>query len=128
MQKFQFTVTVGASGGANRVRLSTAAIAAGSISPGAAAVGNATDTYLPACKLFVQMETGASAGQGFLGGSTVDDAGAGAPIYLQAASSTAPGASAAIEDQGNLNSVNLGDWYVHGAHAGDKVSVIYHQN
>lgn len=127
MQKFQFVVTIPASGGSNRIRLSDAAISAGKIPPGAAAVGNAVSSYLPACKLFLQMQPGGT-GMGYLGDSTVDDTGAGGPIILSLATSTAPGASAAIEDQSNMNSVNLGDWYIHGAHAGDKVSVIYHQN
>jgi len=87
----------------------------------------ATDVYTPCCKLMAQMVEGGS-GRGWIGTSVLTDAGVNAIATLDAANgATVPGASFSIEDQFGVNSLDANQYYVHGATAGDKIVVTYHQ-
>lgn len=120
MTKYQTTVTVPASGGANRIRLSTALLSA--YSSTFTSYGY-TEDYFPCAKLFLQMAT-SSTGVGFVGDSTVTQTGTGGAIQLQpATSATVPGASFTYESKLDTNNVNLGDFYIHGTVSGDVMIV-----
>ena len=123
MTKYQTTITIPASGGTNRVRMSTALITAFAA---LGANGIYSASYLPCCKLFAQMQKGGT-GLGFLGDGSVDQTGAGGALELAVATSSAPGASVSIESQKDLNDINAGDYYIHGANPGDVVSVWINQ-
>lgn len=83
-------------------------------------------SYTPCCKIFAQMKEGGT-GVGWVGTSTMSNAGANSILTLDAATATAPGSSAAIETQDGWNSLDAAQYYVHGATAGDKIEVTYHQ-
>ncbi len=120
MTKYEFTITIGASA----VNVAQAAITAGAVIKGYGALYS--NTYLPAAKLSFQMQHGGS-GLGFVGPSTVTSAGANASYELAAATASAPGAFAAIESSPVANTIDLAQYWVHGANPGDKILVSYEQ-
>src|ERR1019366_220964 len=115
MTKYQFTITVPASGGSNRVNVAAAAIAAGAVIQGYSPLYSAS--YLPASKLFFQMAAGDS-GLGFVGGPLVDQAGTNSDFQLTSAAA-APGGSTSDESHTDSDLLNLGQFYVHGTVPGD---------
>lgn len=81
----------------------------------------------PACKISAQMVEGGSA-RGWIGLSTMSNAGADAVMTLPAATASTAGTLLGIETQDGWNALDVSQYYVHGANAGDKVTVTYHQS
>lgn len=125
MTKYEFPITVPASGGGNRINLAVAAIAAGAVIAGYSSLFSST--YLPCTKVSFVMALAAAGGVGFIGGATVDQAGTGADYILSAATATVPGGSREIDSQQDNNVLNLAQFYAHGAHPGDVILVAYYQ-
>ena len=123
MTKYEFAITVPASGGVHRVNVAAAAIAAGAVIHGYATIYSAS--YLPSNKLFFQCNLGNS-GLVFIGGSSVDQTGAGSD-YEIASNSALPGGTAAVESQVDISDMDLSQYYVHGTVPGDVVIVSYQQ-
>ena len=125
MTKYEFPITIPASGGANRVNVAVAAFAAGAVPAGCSNLF--TTKYLPAVKLSFQMAKGNS-GQGFVGGTSVDQTGTGADYtILSNATTTLAGQLVTIESQIDVNDVNIEQFNIHGTVPGDVVLVSYFQ-
>lgn len=121
MTKYSFVVTIGASA----VQLSAAAITAGAVIPGYAALyGN---SYLPCAKLSIALQSGAT-GRVWEGPSTVTNAGVNADYELDPGGTpTTAGGQAEVMSSPSSNIIDLSQHYLHGSNAGDLVSVTYYQ-
>lgn len=116
MTKFEFTITIGAS----PVNFAVAAIAAGQFPQGAVNLFSAT--YLPSCRLSVQLKSG-STGPVYIGGALVTTTGTG-PADFEV---ILPGDFKDIISQTDRNTADLSQYFAHGATTGDKLFVSYYQ-
>lgn len=126
MTKYSFSVVIPASTAAP-VQVSAAAFSANKVPAGS--VNMFSSMWLPAAKLIFQISIG-STGFVFIGGSGVTSAGTSdvSQTLMPGSPTTNPGGTWTIESHTDHNTIELDGFWIHGAHAGDTVEVVYFQN
>lgn len=124
MTRYEFKITVPASGGANRINLATAAIAAGAFPINSQNLFS--EKYLPCCQIVATMDKGTT-GIGYLGGAKVDQTGVDTALELNPGTASTAGTPQKLETSPNENTMDLASWFAHGTVPSDVINITYWQ-